>query len=228
MRRLLLLATIAIAVASCSTNKNVFKAADFSTQATAHHKIAVLPVRVVQSGWVGKKETPESIRAANEAWSASFQETLLSYIVSKAGKRKKGPAVTFQGVPQTNALLKAAGLDIESAYAKSPDELAKILGVDAVIMTTLDKKKNVSDGVATAIGAGRQLLNIFGNGTSGSTALDGYKATDIQMNSALYDARDGRLLWKTFREGGDDLPKNVNDLVQYYSLWIAKKLPYRA
>ncbi|RYY83960.1 MAG: hypothetical protein EOO15_20375, partial [Chitinophagaceae bacterium] len=140
MKRLLLLATLAVAVASCSTNKNVYKSADFSSQSAQHKKIAVLPIRVVQTGWVGKKETPESIRAANEAWSISFQETLHSYIVSQAGKRRKGPVVSFQGVPQTNALLKSAGLDIESAYNKSPDELARILGVDAVIMTTLNNK----------------------------------------------------------------------------------------
>ncbi|GAA4317047.1 hypothetical protein [Flaviaesturariibacter amylovorans] len=230
MRTLLpLLLAGAIAFASCSSSKNVFTASDFSQQASTHKKVAVLPVRVVQTGHVGKNETAESIRAANEAWSAQFQETLLSYIVSQAGKRRKGPLVSFQGAAQTNALLKSAGLDIETAYGKSPEELAKLLGVDAVMMTTLDKKKNVSDGVATAVGVGRDLLNVFGKGGRNTgTSLDGFNATDINMNSTLYNGPDGRMLWKTFREGGDDLPNNVNDLVQYYSNWIAKKLPYRS
>ncbi|RYZ22614.1 MAG: hypothetical protein EOO16_08405 [Chitinophagaceae bacterium] len=228
MRKTLLFAAIGLmALASCSSSKNVYRAADFSAQTATHQKIAVLPIRVVQTGWVGKKENPESIRAANEAWSLQFQETLLSYVVSKAGKRRKGPMVTFQGAPQTNSLLAAAGLDIEKAYGQSPDSLAKVLGVDAVIMTTLDKRKNVSDGVATAIGAGRDILRVLNTGAPGNTILSDFNATDINMNSTLY-GRDGRMLWKTFREGGEDLPKNVNELVQYYSNWIAKKLPYRA
>jgi hypothetical protein len=228
MRTFVLLTISVILLASCSSSRNVFKSSDFESQASAHKKIAVLPIRVVQTGWVGKNESAESIRAANDAWGARFQETLLSYIVSQAGRKKKGPLVTFQGAPQTNNLLKSAGLDIESAYSKSPDELARLLGVDAVILTTLDKKKNVSDGVATAIGAGRDLLQVLGRSGAGNAVLGDFNATDINMNSTLYDARDGHMLWKTYREGGEDLPKNVDDLVRYYSNWIAKKLPYRA
>jgi hypothetical protein len=53
-------------------------------------------------------------------------------------------------------------------------------------------------------------------------------ASDVNINCSLYDARDSKLLWKTYRDGGTDLPANVDGLIEHYSNWIAKKLPYRS
>jgi hypothetical protein len=36
------------------------------------------------------------------------------------------------------------------------------------------------------------------------------------------------LLWQTYRKGGTDLPSGVDDLVEYYSNWIAKRFPYKS
>ena len=127
---------------------------------------------------------------------------------------------------QRHPVTLAEGLTTADVYSKQPEELAKLLGVDAVLMTTLEKNKNFSDGVAYGLAAGRTVLNILGQGTAGSALW--LNASDINMNSYLYDAGNSKLLWKTYRKGGSSLPSNVDDLVQYYSNWIAKKLPYRS
>jgi len=223
---MVLFALIIFAFASCGTSRSVFTANDFNTRAAQHRTVAILPVNVVRSGHVGRRETDASIRRATEEWAVRFQEMLHSYVVGQAGRKRKGPVVGFQGTAQTNNLLKEAGLTIEQAYLRNPQDLAKMLGVDAVMMTTLDQRKNVSDGLGIAIGAGRDILQqigIMGTGTS----IDNFNATDIRMNAAVYDGSDGRLLWKTFREGGEDMPHNVNELVQWYCNWIARKQPYR-
>jgi len=221
-----LLFLFSIALFSCGVNRNVYKSSDFSNQAAAHRTVAILPFKIIQTGHVGKNESLADIKAANEKWSYVFQESLLSYSLRHTSKNRKGQMISFQGTQRTNAILSEQGLTIDEIYTKRPEEIAKLLGVDAVIMTTLEKDKNFSDGVAYGVAAGRAVLNVIKPGTG--APLAGLNAADVNLNSYLYDARDGRLLWKTFRQGGSDLPTNTDDLVEFYSNWIARKLPYRS
>jgi hypothetical protein len=215
-------------MASCGTHRNVYKSGDFETKAYKHRTVAVLPVKITQTGHVSKKETTESIAATNEKWGYTFQETLLSYSLRHTSKNKKEPMIAFQGTQKTNALLTEAGLTaIDDIYSKTPEELSRLLGVDAVIMTTLERDKNFSDGVAYGMAAGRAVLSVLSRTAPvGSGAHT--NSSDISMNSYLYDGKDGKMLWKTFRKGGTDLPADVNGLVEYYSNWIGRKLPYRS
>ena len=117
-------------------------------------------------------------------------------------------------------------IDIEAAYRRQPEELAKLLGVDAVLMTTMENDKNFSDGVAYGLKAGRTLLNVIGQGNhSGILHMN---ASDINLSVFLYDAGDSKLLWQNYRKGSTDLPSDIDDLVEYYSNWIAKKFPYKS
>ena len=228
MRTSLLLLLFCVTMASCGVNRNVYKSADFSTKASRHKTVAILPFQITQTGHVSKKETVDDIKAANEKWAYVFQQSLLSYSLRHTSRNRKGQMISFQGIQQTNAILKESGLTIEAMYGKRPEELAQLLGVDAVIMTTLEKDKNFSDGVAYGVAAGRAVLNAVSKSGTLGAPLGGLNAADVNLNSYLYDAKDGKLLWKTFRQGGTDLPTNTDDLVEFYSNWIARKLPYRS
>lgn len=226
MRTTVLILTCLTIATSCA-NRNVYKSRDFENEAATHRTIAILPVKITETGHVAKNVNPEDIRAANERWAYIFQESLHSYVLRETGRNRKGPVVSFQGLQKTNAILKENNLTtMEAISSMQPEALAKMLKVDAVMITTLDKQKNFSDGVAYGLAAGRAVLGIFGQ--AGASNMLWMNASEINMNCALYDAGDSRVLWKTFRQGGTDLPKNVDDLVEYYSSWIAKKLPYRS
>jgi hypothetical protein len=225
--RIILLALLAVALVACGTNRNVYKSNDFENKAYKHKTVAILPVKITRTGHVSKKETNESIDAANEKWGYVFQESLLSYSLKHTSRNKKEPMIAFQGTQQTNALLKEAGLAINDIYTKTPEELAVLLKVDAVIMTTLEHDKNFSDGVAYGLAAGRAVLNVLSKTAPVGSGMY-TNASDINMNAYLYDGKDGKMLWKTFRKGGTDLPSDVNGLVEYYSNWVGRKLPYRS
>jgi hypothetical protein len=215
-----------IVLLSCGSNKNVYKSADFDAKAYHHQTIAILPFNITQTGHKEKNATDEAIKEANNKWGFAFQETLQSYLLRYTSKNKKGPIVSFQSLQKTNAILIKNNIDIETAYLREPEELAKLLGVDAVMMTTLENDKNFSDGLAYGLKAGRTLLNVIGQGAhSGMLHLN---ASDINMSCYLYDASDSKLLWQTYRKGGTDLPSGVDDLVEYYSNWIAKRFPYKS
>lgn len=211
---------------SCNANKNVYRSADFKLKATQHHTIAILPVHITQTGHRIKNITEEEARASNIKWGYTFQESLQAYLLRHTSRNKKGQVIAFQSLQKTNAILEEQKLNIETAYKQQPEALAKMLGVDAVLMTTLENQKNFSDGVAYGLALGKNILMTVGQGSKG--AMLDHNASDINMNSYLYDAGDSKLLWQTFRKGGTDLPSRVDDLVQYYSNWIAKKFPYRS
>ena len=223
-----LLLLLCVALFSCGINRNVYKSSDFDNQAANHQTVAVLPFQITQTGHVSKNESLADIKATNEKWAYMFQETLLSHSLKHTSKNRKGHMISFQGTQRTNAILKEQGLTIEELYTKKPEEVAQLLGVDAVLMTTLEKNKNFSDGVAYGVAAGKAMLNVLTKTGTVGTGLGGIKSADLNLNSYLYDSKEGKLLWKTFRQGGSDLPTETNDLVEYYSNWIAKKLPYRS
>jgi hypothetical protein len=217
---------ICLSLAACGTNRVVYQSPDFKEKAARHQTIAILPFHIVQTGHVGKNENRETIKESNEKWGYAFQESLQASALKYTSRNRKGQPVSFQAIQKTNAFLKEGGLTIDDLYSKKPEDVAKLLGVDAVLMTTVENDKNFSDGVAYAAAAGRAIINVISKNGSGNTL--GVNASDINMNSYLYDAADSKLLWKTYRQGGTDLPSNVDGLVEYYSNWIAKKLPYKS
>ena len=224
--RTFILILVCIAFFSCRSNKNVYKSPDFETKAFQHQTIAILPFNITQTGHKAKNTTDEAIKEANIKWGYTFQQGLQGFLLKFASRNKKGPIVSFQSLQKTNAILLEHNIDIETAYHRQPEELAKLLGVDAVLMSTMENDKNFSDGVAYGLKAGRTLLNVIGQGNH--SGVLNMNASDINLSVFLYDADDSKLLWQTYRKGGTDLPSNVDDLVEYYSNWIAKKFPYKS
>jgi hypothetical protein len=220
MRTFLLLLSISF-MASCA-NRAVYKSPD--QDETTIRSIAVLPLKITQTGHRARTETEESIKKANDEWGYVFQSSLHSYLLKQTSRNNRGQLVAFQAIQKTNAILKEQNLAITDLYDRKPEDLAKLLGVDAVLMTTLDTDKNFSDNVAYGMKAGRILLGA----AKSPVNVPSVNSSDINMNSYLYDANDSKLLWKTYRSGGADMPYNVDGQIEYFSNWIAKKLPYRS
>lgn len=223
--RIFYLTVLSFLVISCGTNRAIYQSPDFDQKTARHKTVAILPVHMVQTGHLPKDVSEADVKAANEKWGYIFQETLQSFILKQTQKNRKGQMVDFQATQKTNALLKEQGLSVEALYSKQPEEIARLLGVDAVIMTNMNHNKNFSDGVAYGLAAARTVVNVF---SRTATLGTGVNASDVNINCSLYDARDSKLLWKTYRDGGTDLPANVNELMEHYSNWIAKKLPYKS
>jgi hypothetical protein len=213
-------------LSSCHINKNIYKPVDFNDKSGTVKTVAILPFNLTSTGYRPKNITEQDIRLSNEKWGYTFQESLYSYLLYHSGKKKKGPVTQFQSLQTTNALLKEQNLSIGDLYSKTPEAIATLLGVDAVILTTLDQHKNMSDGAAYGIYAARAVLNTIT--TRGAPVGLYFPSDNVKMNSYLYSSSKGDLLWKTFRQGGTDLPANVEGQIDHFTKWIAKKFPYRS
>lgn len=223
--RTVLLSAFTLLLLSCGTNRAVYQSPDFEQKTARHKTVAILPVQLIQTGHRPKEVSEADVKSSNEKWGYVFQESLQSYILKQTAKNKKGQPVSFQSTQKTNALLKEQKVSVEALYNQQPEEIARLLGVDAVIMTTLNHNRNFSDGVAYGLAAARTIANVVSRTPVITPGMD---AANVNINCSLYDAKDSKLLWKTFRDGGTDLPANVNELIEHYSNWIARKLPYRS
>ena len=214
-----------ITLFSCG-KRNVYRSEDFDSKSYQHQTIAILPFQISQTGYKQKNTSDEAIKASNEKWGYTFQERLQAYLLKYTGQNRKGPLISFQSTQKTNAILAEKEIDIATLYRQKPEDLAKLLGVDAVLMTSLENEKQFSDNVAYGLAAGRKILSVVGQGDKAGILF--HNSSDIDMNTALYDAEDSKVLWQTFKKGGTDLPNKVDDLVEYYSSWIAKRFPYKS
>ena len=206
---------IVLVFLSCKPSKNVVSAPDLATRIMKHSTIAILPANIVQ--------TNPKLKEAAEKYGYNFQEELYLQLLNDA-KNKIATDVTLQTLEKTNSFLLQNNLTIERAYQLKPEELAKIFGVDAVVTVTLTDKGDFTQGAAPGLSAGRGIYSASGN----PNALDmQINPAQLEMNADLYDAIDGKLIWRTYRKAGTDLPSNMDALAQYYSSWIAKRLPYK-
>jgi hypothetical protein len=225
MQKLLLLPLCVLLLISCRTNRSVYKSSGFDEKSSIVKTVAVLPFNIVSTGYREKTVSDADIKNANEKLGYNFQESLFNFLLETNGKKKKAPVTSFQPLQTTLAILAASKLDVATMYSKRPEELTRLLGVDAIVMTTLETHKNMSDGAAYGVYAARAILT---QTNVGGAPLFGISAGNIKMNSYLYANGGSELFWKTFRQGNNELPSNQQGQIEFFTFWIAKKFPFKS
>jgi hypothetical protein len=120
--------------------------------------------------------------------------------------------VTFQDISKTNALLKSANISYADLASKDRSELAKLLGVDAVIQNRSKMEKPMSEGAAVAVGL---LVGAWGNTNKVETTIN------------IHDGKSGNLLWKYDYEAAGSVGSSTSKLVDALMRNASKKFPYK-
>ena len=137
------------------------------------------------------------------------QSALVSWFLKKQNAQDYD--LQFQDVKTTNALLIKAGMDINDLSSHTPDELAKALGVDAVMGGMVKTSKPLSDGASIAMGA---LVGFYGSTNAGNISI------------TLNDAAEGDLLWKYDNDLSGSLGSDMDAIMDALMRKAAKKFPY--
>ncbi len=201
----LLVATLPVEAAQRYTHAN------FAELAKDHKTIAILPFKVhIDTKNIGKNVTMEMIENSEREESTEFQRQLYARFLQRAqdGEYK----IEFQDIDQTNALLAKAGIPPDSLLIHTKDEVAKILGADALLSGTIRQARPTSGGMAMA----QQLLIGF----SGST-----QRVDISM--ALHNGIDGVLLWSYDHNDKGGIANSVEAMSKSLLKKVAGNFPYR-
>ncbi|TMQ72959.1 MAG: hypothetical protein E6K80_01365 [Candidatus Eisenbacteria bacterium] len=176
-----------------------------------HKSVAILPFKVaIDKKNLPKSVTLEMIAKSEDEESVEFQRQLYARFLQRAqdGEYRVG----FQDVDLTNTLLSKAGIPPDSLGLHTKDELAKILGVDAMISGNIHQARPTSTGVAMA--------QTFLFGFSGST-----QRVDITMT--LHNGPDGQLLWSYDHTDKGGMANNVEGMTKSLLKKVAGNFPYR-
>lgn len=192
-----------------------FKSQQFGELTAQHKVVAILPFKVSIDTKRLKGVSMEQIAESEKDEAVEFQKQLYSRFLGKSTQLNY--RVSFQDVDNTNALMLKAGIQPDSLVKYTRDEIAKALGVDALLSGSVNQSQPTSQGMALA-----QSLLI---GFHGST-----QRVDIQVT--LHNGADGSLLWSyDHTDSGGGFTGSMANAVEAMTKSLFKKVagnfPYK-
>jgi len=208
MKKFILLVFMMSATLFQAQTKQIFESPKLKEAISTHKTIAVLPFKSTISYKRLPKNFDPATNAAEEQKSAlSLQSGLYTYLLRKSSDY----SVTVQDPEKTNILLKQNG-SFDKLDEMTPEALAKILGVDAVIKCAYAYQKTGSEGGAIV----KSLLIGFGTGKVATS--------DLTMN--IYNANDGDLLWRFYKQMDEDVMSSPQAMMEHMMRKVGRNFPY--
>ncbi len=204
---LCLLLTMLVGV-TVNAQTNLFEHPDFETIAKDHKSIAIVPfsAKIKFRPKQMKDLTTEQLKEMETSEGHSIQNAMYSWFLKR--KKRGKLLIDVQDPKHTNALLMKNEVDFEIT---TPEELAKLLEVDAVITGNFETDKPMSDGASIALGL---LVGFWGTTNS---AL---------INMSINNAEDGMLLWNYNKRVRGSLGSSNDQLINTLMRKASRRLAY--
>lgn len=210
-RTLLLLLTLGSAIivnAQSENAKQVFESPKLEESVKTHKLVAILPFSTVMSFRKPPKNFDfDANKAKEKAMSTSIQSSMFTFLLRKASNY----TVEFQDVEKTNILLKKAGMsDKLDEFTK--DEIAKVLGVDAILSGKFETEQTKSE-------TGAIVTTVLFGGLGSKT---GTGALTLVLN----EGTSGDMLWRFYKSMNDGIFSSSDDLVDRMMRKVSRNFPY--
>ncbi len=207
-----LIATMLIAVilSACATSKD-FLSENFSRVKNTHQRVAILPFDVQFENPNNRGNEPKRQKFFSKQEREASLDAQKELFTSVARQVQKGHyEIAFQDFTRTNKVLSENGIKLEDIAFQNKADIAKLLGVDAVIFGDL-------------------AIRITQIDTRSPLMMPVYRNNDgVETNVKLFDAASGEMLWAT---NLSQRPNNQMDTPHHLSTQlinqVAKNLPYR-
>lgn len=185
---------------------------EFDKIAVNHKKIGILPFETTVNlrKKQMKKMTSEGLKRLEKQEGKSIQVAMYSWFL-KRKKRGKLKTIEIQDPKKTTALLKKKNITQDNMSDYTPEELAIILGVDAIISGDYKTSKPMSEGASVALG----LLVGFWGTTNSAT-----------VNMSVHNAKDGVLLWNYNKKVRGSIGSSPEDLINKLMRKASRRLSY--
>lgn len=211
MKKLFLIIFLFTIVSNLDAQTNLYENPEFDNIAKNHKSIAIVPFKtqVKLRPKQMKDISTEKLHSMERAEGEGLQTAMHSWFL----KRKKRGTMTInvQDPKRTNALLKKEGIDYNNIQDQLPEDLAKLLGVDAVISGDFETNKPMSEGASVALGL---LIGFWG---STNNAI-------INMN--IHNGSDAVLLWNYNKKVRGSIGSSPEDLINILMRKASRRLAY--
>ncbi len=192
-----------------SAQTKLYQHPEFEQKTKDHKIIAILPfdAKVSLRPKQMKELTEEQFADIEKNEGLSVQTSMYSWFLNR--KKRGRLKVDVQDPKRTNALLLQN--KIENLNTMTSDQLAEMLGVDAVITGTFETDKPMSDGASIALG----LLVGFWGTTNTAT-----------INMSVNNGTNGELLWNYNKKVAGSLGSNNDVLINKLMRKASRRLGY--
>lgn len=205
---ILLLSFLLLSIAGFSQDKQIFESPKMQEFISTHKKVAILPFNAT----IGYRKLPKEYNAeANKEAEMKLGYDMQSGMYTFLLRKTSDYSVEVQDVERTNALLKKNDL-IDKLTETAPEELAKVLGVDAIIKCSYAYQKTKSEGGAIAL----TLLVGFGTGSVATGTLT------MQIN----DGKEGELVWRFYKQMNEDVMSSPASMMERMMRKVGRNFPY--
>lgn len=163
-------------------NAQIYESPKMAEAKFNHKSMAILPVYVTEkdNSSDAKRQGIKGVVQEDETEGYNLQRSFYTYFITRKPK-KVNWTVEIQKYEETNEKLKNAGIEYEEIVNTPKDNLAEILGVDAIFFCHIKKLRTISDGAAVA-------LNFF-------VGYGGYTG-NIEIQTTIYDGSSGEMMWQ--------------------------------
>lgn len=188
--------------------KQVFESPQLKNAVATHKVVAILPFGTKISFKKQPKDFDLEAHVQKEkAMATSIQSSMYTFLLRKSSNY----TVEFQDVEKTNVLLKKAGL-IDKLDEVTKDEVAKALGVDAVISGKFETEQTRSE-------AGAIVTTVLFGGI-------GSKTGSGSLTMAVYNGQSGDMLWRFFKAMNDGVFSSSDELIDRMMRKVSRNFPY--
>ncbi|QPH38066.1 hypothetical protein [Pedobacter endophyticus] len=206
MKKLFLMLVVTALAIHVKGQKQIFEGPSLKNEIPKHKIVAILPF----SAKITYKKLPKGYDAAankeqEDAMSKSIQSSMYTYLLRKSDNY----SVKLQDIDKTNILLKKAGID-GKLDETTKDEIAKILGVDALISGTYNTESTKSE-------AGAIATSIIGLGGKTGTG---------KLTMLINNGSDGEMLWRFTKTMDDGISTSTDELVEQMMRKVSRNFPY--
>jgi hypothetical protein len=200
----------------------------FTEKTMGHRIIAILPFEMIFTGKQPKKLTGQQIKKIEEVESITFQNSLYHSLSHQTFKYRNPIRVDIQPIKKTNRILDENGIGIRDSWHLESEELARVLNVDAVVRTRVEKRRYMSDLTSFGLELGSTILNILLDSEDVPFFIFLPTSTNrIKAGCYICNGRDGAVLWEYDVVDETDWRLPANAIVDGVTHHFAKRFPYR-
>lgn len=209
MKKIIAILIAFVAFQQSNAQKKIYTSDKFEELSKDHKILAILPFQTTLNLKTPQKYTKEQLKKLSEKEGIAIQEALESYFLNR--KRKKKLLIDFQDVNKTNRLLKKNKITPDNIDIYTPQQLCKLLEVDAIISGSLTSSILISDEVDTSF----DLINFLkGKSDYGKILIK------------LSDKKNGKLLWRYEKTINRKSGKNTLAIIEKMMRKASRKFPY--
>jgi hypothetical protein len=211
MRPLIFFALLLMSVIAAAQTREIYVNPDFNRLAKDHKVVAILPFKAIVKLRPKEMErmTPEQFARLQKDEGLAVQSAMHSYFLKR--KAQHDFPISFKDINTTNALLNKRNISQDELDKYTPQELAEILEVDAIITGLLVTDKPMSEGASLALGL---LVGFYGATNSGKCTIN------------INDGQTGDLMWKYEKTLSRSLGSDTNTIINTMMRKASRQLPY--